>query len=413
MSKCCAWLNILFNILVGSVTALGGLNLAVLAIGFGGSPAEILAVVGPLIVGGLLYAFSGAILWWSRPSVSGKALIVQGLAVLFGIAYCLIMFGNTEYDSYDEEHRLFMAVPAIGVLLVSIQLVYLFSKWLRKGECRPAEGATMDRSDASKVKRRWYQFSTRTLIKVAVILFVLIAWIGSMANDRRIVAELRELGPASVFYAWGYVETVHLDGRNEDTDAALECLNGLAMLRRLSLSGGKFSDSSLDRLKGLTSLRSLELNNTDFNNTQITDIGMEHLRGLTKLKCLALHNTQITDAGLDHLKGMTDLRELDLDNTQITDAGLEHLKGLTDLRKLALSGTQITDAGLEHLIGLADLRELTLNNTQVTDAGLVHLKGLVNLASVQLRSTQVTEEGATTLRQALPECHNLTHDCRH
>ena len=31
--------------------------------------------------------------------------------------------------------------------------------------------------------------------------------------------------------------------------------------------------------------------------------------------------------------------------TQITDTGLEHLKGLTELQELWLDGTQVTDAG--------------------------------------------------------------------
>ena len=67
-----------------------------------------------------------------------------------------------------------------------------------------------------------------------------------------------------------------------------------------------------------------------------------------------------------------------LDGTQVTDAGLEHLKGLTRLQSLDLSGTQVTDAGLEHLKGLTQLQWLSLEGTQVTDAGLEHLKGLTN-----------------------------------
>jgi hypothetical protein len=38
-----------------------------------------------------------------------------------------------------------------------------------------------------------------------------------------------------------------------------------------------------------------------------------------------------------------------LNGTQITDAGIEHLKGVTKLGYLDLSGTQITDAGIQQL----------------------------------------------------------------
>ena len=54
---------------------------------------------------------------------------------------------------------------------------------------------------------------------------------------------------------------------------------------------------------------------------------------------------------------------------QVTDAGLEHLKGLTNLKQLELFGTQLTDTGLVHLKGLAKLVYLDIRNTQVTDEG--------------------------------------------
>jgi len=62
--------------------------------------------------------------------------------------------------------------------------------------------------------------------------------------------------------------------------------------------------------------------------------------------------------------------EVDLSETNVSDAGLEHLKGLTNLDKLVLSNTQVTDAGLKHLQGLTNLITLWLDNTKVTDAGV-------------------------------------------
>ena len=59
---------------------------------------------------------------------------------------------------------------------------------------------------------------------------------------------------------------------------------------------------------------------------QITDVGLAHLKGLTKLQGLNLTGTQITDAGLVHLKGLTKLWGLNLMDTQITDAGVDELQ---------------------------------------------------------------------------------------
>ncbi|MEO2031137.1 MAG: hypothetical protein ABGZ35_03525, partial [Planctomycetaceae bacterium] len=49
-----------------------------------------------------------------------------------------------------------------------------------------------------------------------------------------------------------------------------------------------------------------------------------------------LRGEQITDVVLEHLKGMTSLKLLRLEYTQITDAGLENLKGLTSLTGLSV-----------------------------------------------------------------------------
>ncbi len=62
-----------------------------------------------------------------------------------------------------------------------------------------------------------------------------------------------------------------------------------------------------------------------------------------------LRDTQITDAGLEHLKGLTSLKQLDLRDTQITDAGLVHLKGMTILKTCYLYDTKITDSGLAEI----------------------------------------------------------------
>ena len=103
-----------------------------------------------------------------------------------------------------------------------------------------------------------------------------------------------------------------------------------------------------------------------------------------------------------HLKGMTRFLFLTLPD-QLTDVGLEHLKGMTELWQLNLYRTKITDAGLVHLKGMTNLRELTLPN-QITDAGLVHLKGLAKLQALNLEATKITGTGLTDLQTALPNC---------
>ncbi len=180
---------------------------------------------------------------------------------------------------------------------------------------------------------------------------------------------------------------VDLQG-SEVTDAGLEHLKGLTELQTLDLWRTKLTGAGLVHLRGLTKLQLLEM-----SETKVTDAGLEHLKALTRLEALSLGSTKVTDAGLEHLKGLTQLQSLNLFNTQVTDAGLERLKGLTQLQRLELGDTQVTDAGLEHIKGLSQLQSLTIFSTQVTDKGLEHLQGLTQLQMLHLARTRVTDAG--------------------
>ena len=54
----------------------------------------------------------------------------------------------------------------------------------------------------------------------------------------------------------------------------------------------------------------------------------------------------LDNVGVDYYASV---ERLLLSSTQVTDAGLEHLKGLTALQWLLLSNTQVTDAGVARL----------------------------------------------------------------
>ena len=76
---------------------------------------------------------------------------------------------------------------------------------------------------------------------------------------------------------------------------------------------------------------------------------------------LDFHGRYLTDQGLAKLKGQITLQQLFLNRQQgITDIGLEHLKGLTALRTLHLSETPIGDSNLEALATLKALQQLDL-----------------------------------------------------
>ena len=111
-----------------------------------------------------------------------------------------------------------------------------------------------------------------------------------------------------------------------------------------------------------------------------------------------------SDATLDGFETLAGMEVLRLNGAQVTDAGLVHLKGLTGLKELSLSGTEVTDAGLADLKGLTSLQGLWLQGTRVSDGGLKILKGLTSLQGLGLRGTQVTDAAVADLQKSLPKC---------
>ena len=213
----------------------------------------------------------------------------------------------------------------------------------------------------SKPRRRWFQYSLRTLLVLMLLACIGMGWFAvkmqQVKKERAAVAAIEGLGGWVTDVTYRY----HPDGQRgrawlrkwlgDDffarpyevripNDAAMEYLTGVRQLRELNLEGIQVTDAGLKNLKGLTQLLLLRI-----ERAPVTDAGLEFLKGLARLQTLSLAGTQVTDAGLEQLKELTQLLYLDLAGTQVTDAGLEHLKGLTQLDWLYLGGTQVTDAG--------------------------------------------------------------------
>ena len=204
-------------------------------------------------------------------------------------------------------------------------------------------------TDKPKPRRRWLQFSLRTMMIVVTVFCVWLGFTAKRARDQRQAVEvIRKLWGA------GYYEHQLPLGFPSKPP-------GPKWLRRL--------------------------------------IGDEYFFSFGRIEVGGP-----TDADLVHLKALTSLTFLALSGTKVTDTGLEHLKDLTNLQTLELRNTHITDTGLEHLIALTDLEVLVLTSPQITDAGLVHLKGFTKLERLYVNYTQVTDEGVKKLQQALPNC---------
>jgi len=87
-----------------------------------------------------------------------------------------------------------------------------------------------------------------------------------------------------------------------------------------------------------------------FDSSSIGDGALQYLEGLKNLARLSLRATRVTDAGMDHLQKCPALTEIDLERLTITDAGLVKLGPLKNLHRVYIGpGGPITTAGIEAL----------------------------------------------------------------
>ena len=203
------------------------------------------------------------------------------------------------------------------------------------------------RSDASaplrraKLRRRWFQFSIRSLLAVTFLVAALFAfWVRPAVQQRRNLEALRghytyitydvprdsRGNPCPRFVPGWLVDALGIDFFANVT--GLEVYNA--------------TDDVLRRLSALPRLNSLMLHGTDFTTAD----GMAYVGSLTQLQVLALPHMKTTDAGIAHLWSLKKLALLELSDTRVTDAGLMILQGLPELRSLYLSDTSVTDEGL-------------------------------------------------------------------
>ena len=244
--------------------------------------------------------------------------------------------------------------------------------------------------------RRWLQFRLRTLLIAVLVLSLPLSWFAvrmeKARRQREAVAAIRRLGGR-----------VHYETMSSAPEWARDVLGVHSFLDiAIASPTAAFGDEEAKCLADLPDIKGLQL-----GDVQITDAGLENLRGLTHLWKLYLNNMEITGTGLKHLKELPGLRMLVFVGTPVTDSGLQHLRGLTSLETLVLFNTEITDAGLANLRELPGLKRLSLRGPNITDAGLEHLKGLSKLEFLVLWNTNTTPEGINDLQESLPNCQVL------
>jgi Leucine-rich repeat (LRR) protein len=284
---------------------------------------------------------------------------------------------------------------------------------------------TSSQPTPTRSRRRWLQFSLRTLLLVTFLVATACGWFANRlqrAHRQADAIKVLTMAGATVIYA-------HQLDRDQPFDASKPVTRSSPtapeFLRRLlgddffssvvavtKLRSGKHADAAFQALRDLPDVEILVVEGFHESiegikvgdqlgyqiSPPITDRNIAELASLRGLKQLDISGCrEVTDDGIAILKSLPLLERLNLSRCAITGNGIAPVASLKKLRELSLEATKVDDDGLRHISTLPNLRELNLWNTKITSAGLRHLTKLTNLESLEIESEKITDESVAHL----------------
>lgn len=181
---------------------------------------------------------------------------------------------------------------------------------------------THSQPDLPRHRRRWYQFSVRTLLVFVVLASMGLSWLAVTIQKAR-----RQQEAAKTILMYGSI----IDFEDRSNCYAEASLLDHCAKRVVSVYIHE-EELRIDAPKGLS----------------LKDC-VGQLRHLPHLRSLTIANDTLHDSVLQHLGPLDQLREFAIYKADVTNAGLEHLKGLSQLQTLILLETKVTPEGVKKL----------------------------------------------------------------
>ncbi len=195
-----------------------------------------------------------------------------------------------------------------------------------------------------KRKRRWLQYSLRSLLVLTLLAAIGLGWVRHQLNrlqaEEEAVAAIRALGGTVVYGS---------DSPFEDESPGPKWLRSLlgehffCEVWEVDFPRGA-DDEVVRHLDRLRTLKRLVL-----RGARVTRAGLEPVWRKRRLTYLDLGSTALSDDDSPWFAELPELEELYLDNTPITDRAVAGLNCLSKLRLLCVSGTHVTLEGVRQL----------------------------------------------------------------
>ena len=174
----------------------------------------------------------------------------------------------------------------------------------------------------------------------------------------------------------------------EAPEGALAQMGSLVSLKKLDMSGSRFSEDDWAVLTELTTLESLNISDCSLSS-------INGLNALVQLKALDLNNNTVRN--LTALSALSALQQLDLSHNAVTE--LSALSTLPNLTALNVSHNSLSS--LNPVCGITALAELRASNNQISNIDAI--KQLVNLSVLDISFNAVTDVTALAVCTAITE----------
>ena len=173
-----------------------------------------------------------------------------------------------------------------------------------------------------KPRRRWFQFSIRSLLLLTAAVAAIFAfWVRPALEQRAVLQSLRGHYTYVTYDVPRHLST----GQPTPRFVPRWLIDRLGIDFFANITGLEVynaNDDVLLRLTALPRLNELLLHGTDFT----TDEGLSSVGKLGQLQVLGLSHTKTNDTRLKHLRGLKKLEQLELSDTSVSEAGLAALK---------------------------------------------------------------------------------------